>query len=167
MLIDLIWFRHGRRKLVSSTFVMLHKMPLIKLKTIVNWYTVHILNLSELLRKKRKALNGSNRRVLAEAYNDLATYYYKHNRYSDALDEYKAEASICKDLGLRMEWGTCNRMVGEMYMLLAEFDKALKYEERHLGSFFLSTPSGINTGIWSFLDCHHIWCVTECTALSV
>ncbi|KAG6450561.1 hypothetical protein O3G_MSEX006650 [Manduca sexta] len=31
-----------------------------------------------------------------------------------------------------MEWGTCNRMIGEMYMLLAEFDKALKFEERHL-----------------------------------
>ncbi|XP_049874535.1 tonsoku-like protein [Pectinophora gossypiella] len=86
----------------------------------------------KLLRRKKKALNGSNRRAFAEACNDLATFYYKQNRYSDALDEYKAEASICKDLGLRMEWGTCNRMIGEMYMLMAEFDKALKYEERHL-----------------------------------
>ncbi|XP_026742058.1 tonsoku-like protein [Trichoplusia ni] len=86
----------------------------------------------KLIRRKKKALNGSNRRTLAEAYNDLATFYYKHNRYSDALDEYKNEAKICKELGLRMEWGTCNRMIGEMYMLLAEFDKALKYEERHL-----------------------------------
>ncbi|KAJ8713327.1 hypothetical protein PYW07_013697 [Mythimna separata] len=86
----------------------------------------------KLLRRKKKALNGSNRRALAEAHNDLASFYYKHNRYSDALDEYKSEAAICKELGLRMEWGTCNRMIGEMYMLLAEFDKALKYEERHL-----------------------------------
>ncbi|CAK1586392.1 unnamed protein product [Parnassius mnemosyne] len=86
----------------------------------------------KLIRKKKKALNGSNRRNLAEACNDLATFYYKHNRYSDALEEYKNEAAVVKDLGLRMEWGTCNRMIGEMYMLLAEFDKALKYEERHL-----------------------------------
>ncbi|KAM3960765.1 tonsoku-like protein [Aphomia sociella] len=86
----------------------------------------------KLLRRKKKALNGSNRRTLAEAYNDLATFYYKHNRYSDALDEYKNEAAIIKELGLRMEWGTCNRMIGEMYMLMAEFEKALKYEERHL-----------------------------------
>ncbi|XP_047534869.1 tonsoku-like protein isoform X1 [Vanessa atalanta] len=86
----------------------------------------------KLIRKKKKALNGSNRRALAEAYNDLATYYYKQTRYSDALEEYKNEAAVCKDLGLRMEWGTCNRMIGEMYMLMAEFDKALKYEERHL-----------------------------------
>ncbi|KPI91757.1 Tonsoku-like protein [Papilio xuthus] len=86
----------------------------------------------KLLRKKKKALNGSNRRNLAEAYNDLATYYYKNNRYCDALAEYKNEASVLKELGLRMDWGTCNRMIGEMYMLLAEFDKALKYEERHL-----------------------------------
>ncbi|KAJ2944215.1 hypothetical protein O0L34_g18194 [Tuta absoluta] len=86
----------------------------------------------KLLRRKKKALNGSNRRALAEACNDLATFYYKHNRYSDALDEYKAEAAICKEMGLRLEWGTCNRMIGEMYMLMAEFDKALKYEERHL-----------------------------------
>ncbi|KPJ12339.1 Tonsoku-like protein [Papilio machaon] len=86
----------------------------------------------KLLRKKKKALNGSNRRSLAEAYNDLATYYYKNNRYCDALAEYKNEASVLKELGLRMDWGTCNRMIGEMYMLLAEFDKALKYEERHL-----------------------------------
>lgn len=85
------------------------------------------------MRRKKKALNASNRRLLAEACNDLATYYYKHNRYSDALDEYKHEASICKELGLRMEWATCNRMIGEMFMLMAEFDKALKYEERHLG----------------------------------
>ncbi|XP_045766391.1 tonsoku-like protein [Maniola jurtina] len=86
----------------------------------------------KLIRKKKKALNGSNKRAYAEACNDLATYYYKQTRYSDALDEYKNEASICKELGLRMEWGTCNRMIGEMYMLMAEFDKALKYEERHL-----------------------------------
>lgn len=86
----------------------------------------------KLIRRKKKAMNGSNRRALAEACNDLATFYYKHNRYSDALDEYKSEAAIVKDLGLRMEWGTCNRMIGEMYMLMAEFDKALKYEERHL-----------------------------------
>ncbi|KOB64744.1 Uncharacterized protein OBRU01_23738, partial [Operophtera brumata] len=88
--------------------------------------------LCKLIRRKKKALNGSNRRAFAEACNDLATFYYKHNRYSDALDEYKAEASICKELGLQMEWGTCNRMIGEMFMLMAEFDKALKYEERHL-----------------------------------
>ncbi|CAB3259654.1 unnamed protein product [Arctia plantaginis] len=86
----------------------------------------------KLIRRKKKALNGSNRRSLAEAHNDLATFYYKHNRYSDALDEYRSEAAIVKELGLRMEWGTCNRMIGEMYMLMAEFDKALKYEERHL-----------------------------------
>ncbi|CAH4028837.1 unnamed protein product [Pieris brassicae] len=86
----------------------------------------------KLIRKKKKALNGSNRRAYAEACNDLATYYYKNTRYSDALDEYKNEAAVCKELGLRMEWGTCNRMIGEMFMLLAEFDKALKYEERHL-----------------------------------
>ncbi|XP_034831610.1 tonsoku-like protein [Maniola hyperantus] len=86
----------------------------------------------KLIRKKKKALNGSNKRAYAEACNDLASYYYKQTRYSDALDEYKNEASICKELGLRMEWGTCNRMIGEMYMLMAEFDKALKYEERHL-----------------------------------
>ncbi|CAH2242742.1 jg11900 [Pararge aegeria aegeria] len=86
----------------------------------------------KLIRKKKKTLNGSNRRAFAEACNDLATFYYKQTRYSDALDEYKNEASICKELGLRMEWGTCNRMIGEMYMLMAEFDKALKYEERHL-----------------------------------
>ncbi|XP_060802573.1 tonsoku-like protein [Amyelois transitella] len=86
----------------------------------------------KLIRKKKKALNGSNRRALAEACNDLATFYYKHNRYSDALEEYKNEASITKELGLKLEWGTCNRMIGEMYMLMAEFEKALKYEERHL-----------------------------------
>ncbi|XP_063382703.1 tonsoku-like protein [Cydia fagiglandana] len=86
----------------------------------------------KLIRKKKKALNGSNKRAYAEACNDLATYYYKKNRYADALDEYRTEASVCKELGLRMEWGTCNRMIGEMYMLLAEFDKALKYEKRHL-----------------------------------
>lgn len=91
-------------------------------------------------------MNGSNRRTLAEACNDLATFYYKHNRYNDALDEYKNEAKICKDLGLRMEWGTCNRMIGEMYMLLAEFDKALKYEERHLCKYY-GEVSYINNSI--------------------
>ncbi|GBP19352.1 Tonsoku-like protein [Eumeta japonica] len=86
----------------------------------------------KLIKKKRKALNGSNRRNLAEACNDLATFYYKHNRFSDALDEYKVEASIYKEMGLRLEWATANRMIGEMYTMMAEFDKALKYEERHL-----------------------------------
>lgn len=75
---------------------------------------------------------------MAEACNDLAMFYYKHNRYDDALDEFKNEAEIYKELGLRMEWGTSNRMIGEMYMLQAEFDKALKYEERHFGNFYIN-----------------------------
>ncbi|VVC96343.1 unnamed protein product [Leptidea sinapis] len=85
-----------------------------------------------LLRKKKKSMNGSNRRLYAEACNELAAFYYEHTRYSEALEEYKNEAAVYKELGLRLEWGTCNRMIGEMYMFLAEFDKALKYEERHL-----------------------------------
>lgn len=66
----------------------------------------------------------------------MAAFYYKCNRYSDALDEYKNAALIYKELGLRLEWGTCNRMIGEMYMLMGEFDKALKYEKKHLGKLY-------------------------------
>lgn len=78
-------------------------------------------------------MNGSNKLALAEACNALATFYYKNNRFDDALDQYKEESSIYRELGRRMEWGTCNRMIAEMYMNLNEFDKALRYEEKHLG----------------------------------
>lgn len=114
-----------------------------------------------MIRRKKKALNGSNRRAFAEACNDLATFYYKHNRYSDALDEYKTEASICKELGLQMEWGTCNRMIGEMFMLMAEFDKALKYEERHLCKYTcFHSDSGVLVEILTlnlFSSAHGLW----------
>lgn len=87
----------------------------------------------ELLKRKNKALNSSNKKNVAEICNELGDYYYKKFEYEKALLEYKSSAKVYLELKMKLENAKLHRMIGEVYMFLAEFKKALKHNEIYLG----------------------------------
>uniref|UniRef100_A0A1A9WG26 Tonsoku-like protein n=1 Tax=Glossina brevipalpis TaxID=37001 RepID=A0A1A9WG26_9MUSC len=76
------------------------------------------------IKRKDKALSEGNREQIAVSCNHLADFYNQQGRYQDAVKEYKLEAEIYGKMGKQLEMGKAQRMIGEMCMLLGEFDKA-------------------------------------------
>lgn len=89
--------------------------------------------LLEYLRRKRKALSEGNKKLLATTCIDLAELYMRQGRYDTAVDEFTLVADAYSSLGKEMDYGRANRMIGEAYMQLREFDKALSHQKIHLG----------------------------------
>lgn len=91
-------------------------------------------SLTELLNKKRKALllEDGNLQQLATASKNLAAYYNEKGLYEEALYEFKDEANTYEQLGNKIEKAKSYRMIGEMYMLMGEFTKALQNEMIYL-----------------------------------
>lgn len=73
---------------------------------------------------------------MAEICTELGDFHNKKSEYEKALSEYKHGASIYAELKMKLENARSHRMIGEMYMLLAEFEKALKHEEIYLSMYF-------------------------------
>lgn len=82
----------------------------------------------ELLRKKQRALADKNKLHLAVACHNLGDWYQENQEYENALNSYRDEAAAYDDLGLRMERARAHRMIGEMFMLLENFENALEHE---------------------------------------
>lgn len=59
----------------------------------------------------------------------------KEGRYESALDEYTAVAETYSDLNNRLDYARANRMVGEAYMQMREFDKAIQHQQIYLGIY--------------------------------
>lgn len=89
--------------------------------------------IAELLRKKRRAIVENNIQQLATVCKNLGDYYHENQQYENALDAYSEEATFYERLGKDMEKARAHRMVGEMYMLLENFDDAMKHEKIYLG----------------------------------
>lgn len=81
-----------------------------------------------MLRKKQKALADKNKLQLAVACHNLGDWYQENQDYENALHSYKEEAATYGDLGMRIERARAHRMIGEMFMLQENFDKALEHE---------------------------------------
>lgn len=58
----------------------------------------------------------------------LGDWYHDNQQYQQALECYKDEAKAFERLGNRLETAKAHRMVGEMFMLLEQFEDALKHE---------------------------------------
>lgn len=86
----------------------------------------------ELLKKKQKAEDDNNQQALAEACNKLGSYYMNEMKYQEALGEFRNESNIYLSLGLKMENGRANRMLGEAFVLIAKYKEALKHEHIYL-----------------------------------
>ncbi|XP_055384111.1 tonsoku-like protein [Condylostylus longicornis] len=88
----------------------------------------------KLQKRKEKALNECNRQSIAEACNNLGDFYNQSGRYLEAAKEYEEEALLYEKLGTNfvLPKSKAHRMVGEMFMLLSEFENALKYVNLYL-----------------------------------
>lgn len=87
----------------------------------------------ELLRKKRRAHSEGNQILLATICIDLGEYYMKTGHYTSAVEEFVTVADVYQQLKRKVDYGSANRMIGEAYMQIREFDKALEYQRKHLG----------------------------------
>lgn len=58
----------------------------------------------------------------------------QQGHYDSAVDEYTVVADAYESLGMKIDYARANRMIGEAYMQLREFDKALSHQKIHLGT---------------------------------
>lgn len=80
------------------------------------------------MRKKRRAIADRNKSHLAVACHNLGNLYQENQDYENALANYREEATAYEELQMRMEEARAHRMIGEMFMLLDDFEKALDHE---------------------------------------
>uniref|UniRef100_A0A1B0FAU3 Peptidase A2 domain-containing protein n=1 Tax=Glossina morsitans morsitans TaxID=37546 RepID=A0A1B0FAU3_GLOMM len=84
------------------------------------------------IKRKAKAVAEGNREQIAVSCNHLADFYNQQGRYQDAVKEYQMEAEIYAKMGKHLDTGKAQRMIGEMCMLLGEFDKAKDHITNYL-----------------------------------
>lgn len=89
-----------------------------------------------MIRKKQRAFIDNHPTQLAVACKNLGDCYHENQQYEKALECYKEEAAVYESLGQRFEKSKAHRMIGEMYMLLENFDDALKHELIYLSKHF-------------------------------
>lgn len=88
----------------------------------------------ELLKKKRRARDDNDLTQLASACQNLGEYYHEQSDFENALKNFEEAAAAHKSNGsTNMDIGKSHRMIGEMCMLLGDFEKSLKHEQIYLG----------------------------------
>lgn len=88
-----------------------------------------------MIRKKERAIIENNPIQLAVACNSLGDWYHENQQYENALECYKEEAKAYEKLGKRLEKSRAHRMIGEICMLLEQFEDALKHELIYLSEY--------------------------------
>lgn len=71
----------------------------------------------------------------------MAELYFKEGQYENSINEYKTVADTYKKLGKQIDYARANRMIGEAYTHLQEYDKALKHQQIHLGNPHLAVAN--------------------------
>ncbi|XP_011180541.1 tonsoku-like protein [Zeugodacus cucurbitae] len=84
------------------------------------------------IKRKEKARSDGNNQQLAVCCNNLGDFYNQQGKYQNAVREYQQEAEIYAKLGKKLEMAKANRMTGEMFMLLSEFDQAKEHINLYL-----------------------------------
>lgn len=94
-----------------------------------------INELTELLKRKRRAKDDNDLNQLAISCHSLGEYYNEQCDYETALKNFEEAAAAQKTSGSsNIDLGKSHRMIGEMYMLLGDFAKSLKHEQIYLGN---------------------------------
>ncbi|KAF6214622.1 hypothetical protein GE061_009365 [Apolygus lucorum] len=83
-------------------------------------------------KKKSKALKDGDLAQLIVCCKELADCNVFHEKYHDALEEYKEMERAAEAMHSEMDVARANRMIGEMYCEMGEFDKAISHQQRHL-----------------------------------
>ncbi|XP_037959242.1 tonsoku-like protein [Teleopsis dalmanni] len=84
------------------------------------------------IKRKEKAANDGNLEQLAVSCNNLGDFYNQHGKYQQAAQEYQQEAELYERLHKKLEMAKAHRMIGEMCMLLSEFDNAKQHINTYL-----------------------------------
>lgn len=84
------------------------------------------------INRKEKALAEGNRDQLAICCKHLGDHFNHQGKYQNAVSEYLQEAEIYNKMGKKLEMAKAQRMVGEMFMLLSEFDNAKEHIDIYL-----------------------------------
>ncbi|PSN40124.1 Tonsoku-like protein [Blattella germanica] len=84
------------------------------------------------IRRKKKASNEGNLEQLSHACSKLAELYTKTSCYAEALAEYKQEATVYEAQGNKIKLAVANRMIGEVFSSMEDYEKALKHQVKHL-----------------------------------
>ena len=66
---------------------------------------------SELQKRKQKAQEENNQKLVAELCNKLGNQFISALKYTEALDEFKEESRIYSMLDKQIDFGRANRMV--------------------------------------------------------
>lgn len=74
-----------------------------------------------------------NYRIVAEMSRKLATHYNSEGSFEKAFEEFREEKEAYLKLDSTLEAAKAERMMGEMQMMLGEYEKALEHERRYLG----------------------------------
>ncbi|KAK9510961.1 hypothetical protein O3M35_005628 [Rhynocoris fuscipes] len=90
------------------------------------------MNVQKLKKKKEKALSDGNLNHLFNVCKELADLYFSQELFNEALEEYKEMERISEANHQKIDVARCNRMIGEVYCEIGEFDKALKHQLKHL-----------------------------------
>uniref|UniRef100_A0A6P7FXH7 Tonsoku-like protein n=1 Tax=Diabrotica virgifera virgifera TaxID=50390 RepID=A0A6P7FXH7_DIAVI len=104
-----------------------------------------MLNMEEtkLQKRKRKAQNEGNNRLLVSTCADLSDVYMKSGRFQQAIEEFKTLAEVYKLEHNQIEYGKANRAIGEAYLGLHNFKKALEHQKIYL---IAHTPRTVQSG---------------------
>ncbi|XP_018325905.1 tonsoku-like protein isoform X3 [Agrilus planipennis] len=86
-----------------------------------------------LLRKKHKAFKVGNQLMFASICTDLGDLYTNEAKYENAIEQYRDLAKTYEELQRRMDYAKANRMIGEAYMHLNQFEEALQCQNIYLG----------------------------------
>lgn len=84
------------------------------------------------LKKKEKALLENNFENLYYSCKELADIYVNQEDYQQALSQYEQCEEAASKLNDDMKLGVANRMIGEMYCYLNDFENAIKHQKFHL-----------------------------------
>jgi len=84
------------------------------------------------LKKKEKALLENNFENLYYACKELADIYVNQENYHQALSQYEQCEKAASKQGDDTRLGVANRMIGEMYCYLNDFENAIKHQKLHL-----------------------------------
>jgi len=84
------------------------------------------------LKRKEKAMLENNFENLYYACKELADIYVNQEDYQQALSQYEHCKEAANRVGDDIRLGVANRMIGEMYSYLNDFENAIKHQKLHL-----------------------------------
>lgn len=84
------------------------------------------------LKKKEKALLENNFENVYYSCKELADIYVNQEDYQQALSQYEQCEEAANKLNDDMKLAVANRMIGEMYCYLNDFENAIKHQKFHL-----------------------------------